>query len=165
MSLHWSSILALLALVLLANGLPALLGLLLGPARPIDHGLTLADGGRLLGASKTWRGLAAALVGTTFGGLALGVHWGLGLKVAVGAMLGDLLASFVKRRLGRPSSASVPFLDQVPEALIPALLSKSELALSWPDVAILVLAFALLDLLLTRLGRRLVGRLRRLRRA
>jgi hypothetical protein len=165
MSPHWSPTLSLLALILLANGLPAVLGLLLGPARPLDGGRTLSDGWPLLGPSKTWRGLAAALVGTAFGGLALGLHWTLVLKVAVGAMLGDLIASFAKRRLGRPPSASVPVLDQVPEALIPALLSKAELALSWLDIGVLILAFVLLDLILTHLGRRFFGARGWIRRA
>lgn len=165
MSPHWSQILTLLALIFLANGPPALLGLLLGPARPLDGGRTLADGRPLFGSSKTWRGLAAALAGTTLGGLILGLHWGLGLKVALGAMLGDLIASFAKRRLGWPSRASVPLLDQVPEALIPALLAKTELALTWLDLGVLVMAFVLLDLGLTPLGRRLFGARGWIRRA
>lgn len=165
MSPQWSAISALLALILLANGLPALLGLLLGPARPIDGGRTLADGLPLLGSSKTWRGLVASLIGTSLGGLVLGLHWAIGLKVAMGAMLGDLMASFAKRRLGRPASAALPLLDQVPEVLIPALLTKGELALAWSDVGILLLAFVLLDLILTDLGRRLFGARGWIRRA
>jgi len=155
MSLQWSSLLSLLGLILLANGLPALLGLLMGAAKALDADRTLADGRPLLGPSKTWRGLVAALVGTTLGGLALGLHWTLGLGVAVGAMVGDLAASFIKRRLGYPASASVPLLDQIPEALLPALLVKAELALAWSDVALVTLAFVVADLGLTPLGRRL----------
>jgi hypothetical protein len=152
---HWSSLLALLALILLANGLPALLGLLLGGATALDGGLTFVDGLPLFGPSKTWRGLAAALVGTTFSGIAFGLHWTLGLKVSAGAMLGDLIASFIKRRLRYPASAPVPLLDQIPEALLPALLVKAELALAWSDVAVVTLAFVVADLGLTPLGRRL----------
>jgi len=157
MTLHCSSVFSLLVLVLLANGLPALLGFLLGPASAIDGGRTLWDGRPWFGRAKTWRGLAAACVGTGLGGLALGLDWGLGLLVAGGAMLGDLAASFAKRRLGRPPSASLPLLDQVPEVLIPALLTKGELGLTWPDLGVVVLVFVLLDLLLTDLGRRLFG--------
>jgi CDP-2,3-bis-(O-geranylgeranyl)-sn-glycerol synthase len=157
MSLHWFSILTLLALILLANGLPALLRLLFGPARPLDGGRTLADGQPLLGMDKTWRGVAASLVGTALGALALGLPLSLGLKVALGATLGDLIASFVKRRLGRTPGASVPLLDQLPEALIPTLLAKAELALAWSDVGLVVLGFVVLDLTLTPLVRRLGG--------
>ena len=94
------------------------------------------------------------MVGTTSGGVALGLPWTLGLKVAAGAMLGDLTASFIKRRLRYPASAPVPLLDQIPEALLPALLVKAELALTWSDLAVVTLAFALADLGLTPLGRR-----------
>jgi CDP-2,3-bis-(O-geranylgeranyl)-sn-glycerol synthase len=162
---HWSSILVLLLLILVANALPAALGLLLGPARPVDGGRTLGDGRPLLGPSKTWRGIAAALIGTTGAALALGLDWWLGLAAAGGAMLGDLGASFVKRRLGRPSSASVPLLDQVPESLLPGVLTRTELGLDWGDLGVTVLVFVLLDLLLTPLGRRLLGRGGPLRRA
>jgi len=157
MSPQWFTILTLLGLILLANGLPALLGLLLGPARPIDGGRTLADGLPLLGPSKTWRGLVVSLVGTPFVGLVLGLHWAIGLEVAMSAMLGDMMASFAKRRLGHPASTSLPLLDQVPEVLIPALLTKGHLGLTWSDVGILLLAFVVLDLILTDLGRRLFG--------
>jgi CDP-2,3-bis-(O-geranylgeranyl)-sn-glycerol synthase len=164
MSPHWSATLTLLALILLANGLPALLRLLIGPARPLDGGRVWVDGRPLLGPSKTWRGLGVALAGTTLAGLALGLHWTLGLKVALGAMVGDLMVSFLKRRRGHRPSASVPLLDQVPEALIPGLLAKAELGLGWWDLAVLVLAFVLLDLILTDLAKRLLrasGRFRR----
>lgn len=155
MSLHWPAILSLLALILLANGLPAAIRLVFGPARPLDGGWTLADGRSLLGPSKTWRGLVLALLGTAFGAIVLGLPAGLGLTVGVGAMVGDLATSFLKRRLGLAPSASLPVLDQVPEALLPGLLVKAELALGWVDLGVSVLAFCALDLVLTDLGRRL----------
>ncbi len=155
----------LLGLVVLANALPALLGLLLGPARPLDGGRYLSlDGRPLLGSSKTWRGLVASLVGTAMGALGLGLPWALGLEVAAGAMLGDLAASFIKRRLGRPPSASVPLLDQVPESLLPALAVKAQLALGWPDVLVLILAFIVIDIVLTQTGRWVSGLMGRFRR-
>jgi CDP-2,3-bis-(O-geranylgeranyl)-sn-glycerol synthase len=155
----------LLALVVLANALPALLGLLLGPARPLDGGRYLPlDGRPLLGSSKTWRGLVASLVGTSMGAWILELPWTLGLEVAAGAMVGDLAASFVKRRLGRPPSTSVPLLDQVPESLLPALAVKAQLALGWLDLWVLVLAFIAIDIVLTQAGRwasGLIGRFKR----
>ncbi|MGE5154754.1 MAG: CDP-archaeol synthase [Bdellovibrio bacteriovorus] len=152
---HWFLILSTLALILLANGLPALLGLLLGPGRPLDGGLRLGDGRPLLGPTKTRRGVVAALVATPLTAIALGLPWYLGLLVALGAMLGDLLASFTKRRLGLAPSATAPILDTVPESLIPVLLVMRHLGLGWLDLALLILAFAVLDLVLTPLGHRL----------
>jgi CDP-diglyceride synthetase len=109
----------------------------------------LPDGRPLLGPSKTWSGLAASLVLTPLVALALGLHWQLGLIVALGAMAGDLLASFAKRRLGIGSSVSAPVLDQVPESLIPGLLASGTLGLGLPDLGLVVGAFAALDLALT----------------
>jgi len=155
---HWSVLLSLLVLILWANGLPALLGLLLGPARPLDGGRTWSGGRPVLGQSKTWRGLFASLLTTPLAGLTLGIPWYLGLGVALGAMFGDLVASFIKRRLGLRSGDSVPLLDQLPESLIPVLLLMGPLGLGWADAGVLVLAFAVLDLVLTPLARRILGR-------
>jgi CDP-2,3-bis-(O-geranylgeranyl)-sn-glycerol synthase len=155
---HWFLILSTLALILLANGLPALLGLLLGPGRPLDGGRRLQDGRPLFGPTKTVRGVLAALAATPLAAVALGLPWRVGLLIALGAMLGDLLASFVKRRLGFPSSAKASLLDTVPESLIPVLLIMGHLGLDWLDLALLTLAFAVLDLVLTPLGHRLFPR-------
>jgi CDP-2,3-bis-(O-geranylgeranyl)-sn-glycerol synthase len=155
---HWFLILATLALILLANGLPALLGLLLGPGRPLDGGRMLGDGRPLFGPAKTVRGILTALVATPVAALVLGLPWHVGLLVALGAMLGDLLASFTKRRLGLPSSTTAPLLDTVPESLIPVLLVMPHLGLDWLDLALLILAFAVLDQVLTPLGHRLFAR-------
>ncbi len=155
---HWFLILATLALILLANGLPALLGLLLGPGRPLDGGRALGDRRPLFGSTKTVRGVLAALVATPLAAFVLGLPWQIGLLVALGAMLGDLLASFTKRRLGLASSTAVPLLDTVPESLIPVLLVMQHLGLYWLDLALLILAFAALDLVLTPLGQRLFPR-------
>lgn len=156
MSPQWFEIAALLALILVANGAPPAAALVLGGrGRSLDGGRALADGRPLFGPSKTWRGSVAALGATPLAAQLLGWGWGAGLAVALGAIAGDLLASFVKRRAGLPSSASVPLLDQLPEALIPALLVSWTMGLGWLDLAIAAAAFTALDLLLTPLGRRL----------
>ena len=112
----------------------------------------LWDGRPFLGPSKTWRGLAASLAVTPLAALALGLDWHLGLVVALGAMAGDLLASFAKRRLGLGSSASAPVLDQLPESLIPGLVVSGTLGLGWLDLGLVVGAFTALDLALTPVG-------------
>lgn len=157
LSPHWNLLVSLFILLVLANGAPLALALLSGGAagRPLDGGLVLRDGYPLFGPSKTWRGLIAALVVTPPAAWLLGLGWGLGLVIAVGAMVGDLIVSFAKRRMGLPSSASVPLLDHVPETLIPVLLVEGALGLDWLDLGVLVLCFVVLDLLLTPLLKRL----------
>lgn len=151
--------LELLILVVWANAAPVLAHLILGHRlqRPLDGGRLLRDGQPLLGRSKTWRGVGAALLTTPLVAAVLGLSWGLGLAVAVAAMVGDILASFIKRRLGRPPSDSVLFLDQIPEALIPALIVHGAMGLSLLQVVLVVIAFTLIDLALTPAAKRLRG--------
>ncbi|WP_296805493.1 CDP-archaeol synthase [Thiocapsa sp.] len=157
--------LQILALVVWANGVPVLLRLLLGNrfAHPLDGGRLFRDGRPWLGTSKTWRGLGAALLTTPLLAVLLGVPWLLGLIAALGAMSGDLLASFIKRRLGREPSESVLLLDQIPEALIPTIILMPVLDLSASRVAIVVIAFTLIDLALTPFAVRLRRMLKRIR--
>lgn len=142
----------LLFLLMVANGAPIVLHKLLGAryAWPVDGGVRLADGRPLLGPSKTWRGLAAALLLTGMAAALLGWPWALGMVFGGAAMLGDLLSSFLKRRLGVPSSGMALGLDQVPEAWLPLLAVGPELALDASHIAGLVLAFLLLELVLSR---------------
>jgi hypothetical protein len=159
---HCGLPLTLLLLLLLANGAPVVLGLLFGAAAgPVDGGRVWRDGRPVFGRSKTWRGLAAALVLTPVAAWILGCGWGVGLTIALAAMAGDLLASFTKRRLGLASSASVPVFDQLPETLLPALLVAEAMGLDWVDLGLAIGAFVVLDLVLTPVGKRLAGRRRR----
>ncbi|TQQ82889.1 CDP-2,3-bis-(O-geranylgeranyl)-sn-glycerol synthase [Halonotius terrestris] len=132
---------------------------LAGGGRPIDDGRTWG-GRRLLGDGKTWRGTA---VGTLAGvalalglnavvdpvGTAIGVSlptfplWG-GVGLALGAMAGDIAASFIKRRSGRERGASFPGLDQL-DFVVGALLMAVVLAPEWalatftPGVLVVIL--------------------------
>lgn len=154
-------VLSLLALVLLANAVPVLVGMLLGRAldEPVDGGQRLGDGQRVLGAGKTYRGIIAALVATMAGAELLGIGWTLGLVIGTAAMVGDLASSFLKRRLGRPAHSKVPLVDNVPEALLPVAAVAAPLGLSWLEGALVVLGFVLghtlLDPLSLRIRRRL----------
>ncbi|WP_242482256.1 CDP-archaeol synthase [Thiocystis violacea] len=145
--------LAALILVTWANASPVLARLLLGSrwARPVDSGRLLWDGRPILGGSKTWRGWVASGVTTPLVALLLGFSWCLGLWVAAGAMLGDAIASFAKRRLGVRASQSVLVLDQAPESLLPLLVLREPLALSALELLLVALGFFVIDLVLTPL--------------
>jgi CDP-2,3-bis-(O-geranylgeranyl)-sn-glycerol synthase len=141
----------LLLLLLAANGAPILARWLLGPrlAWPLDAGRSGPDGRPWLGPHKTWRGLAAALLVTSLLAWLLGLSPWLGLALAALAMLGDLLASLVKRRLGIAAGGAAPLLDQLPEALLPLLVLQASLGLDWPALLRLTLGFVGLDYLLS----------------
>ncbi|MEJ2592438.1 MAG: CDP-archaeol synthase, partial [Candidatus Thiodiazotropha sp.] len=59
----------------------------------------------VLGPSKTLRGLVAAMLLTSAAAPLVGIAWLWGTVIGGFAMLGDLLASFTKRRLGYPPSS------------------------------------------------------------
>jgi hypothetical protein len=143
----------LLLLVLIANGAPVIARHLFGRrwGRPLDGGRLFADGRPWLGPSKTIRGVLAALLCTSVAAVLIGLPANTGAQVAAGAMLGDLLSSFIKRRLGIPSSDMALGLDQIPEVLIPALLVRTQLGITLAGVAGVVTAFVVLELLLSRL--------------
>jgi CDP-2,3-bis-(O-geranylgeranyl)-sn-glycerol synthase len=111
---------------------------LAGGGAPIDGGRTWG-GRRVLGDGKTWRG---TLVGTLAGaGLALALNavvpaasgaagvdlpsfpLAAALALPAGAMLGDVLASFLKRRTGRERGAAFPLLDQLDFVVVSLALS------------------------------------------
>lgn len=135
-----------------ANGVPILLRYLLEErlAYPVDFKHSLFDGQRILGDSKTWRGLFGSLLTTCCLSLLLGYSLLTGLMISLGAMSGDLLSSFTKRRLKMPSSSMAPLLDQLPESLIPAILVMHTFHLSITNIIILVLLFIILEYMLSR---------------
>ncbi len=141
-----------LLLILIANGSPILACRLAGDreAVPVDFGCRGWDGQPLFGLSKTWRGIASALLMTGLAAMLLGGSFVMGALLALAAMLGDLFSSFIKRRLGLAPSSRCWGLDQVPEALLPALLAAWLVGLSGWAVAGIVLAFLLLSTLLSR---------------
>jgi CDP-2,3-bis-(O-geranylgeranyl)-sn-glycerol synthase len=136
-----------------ANGTPVFATKLLKNrfGAPLDGGLNLCDGRPLFGASKTVRGLVLSLASTALIAPPLGFSWVIGAELAATSMLGDLLSSFVKRRLGRPLHSPVFGLDQVPESLLPLLVLRDTLGLTMPGIALTVVLFVALELILSRL--------------
>jgi len=155
--IHGLVIAKLLLLLAAANGTPVLVRWMLKDraSAPLDGGWQLADGRPLLGSSKTIRGLICAIVATTFVAPLFGFPLTLGFIVGAAAMLGDLISSFTKRRLGLPASAMALGLDQIPESLLPLIVLKPILALSLADGILILAAFFAGELLLSRLLYRL----------
>jgi CDP-2,3-bis-(O-geranylgeranyl)-sn-glycerol synthase len=120
-------------------------------AWPIDADLVMPDGRPLLGRSKTWRGIALALLAATAAAFALGLPPGLGALAGASAMAGDLLSSFAKRRIGQPPSSQALGLDQVPEALLGLLVLAAPLGLGAAEVVAAVVGFFVIELVMSRL--------------
>ena len=141
-------ILEVLILLGVANAAPIVARELLGERLnwPLDGGKTFIDGAPIFGSTKTVRGLLASLLMCAAGAAALGLSASFGAGFAAAAMLGDLVSSFIKRRMGVASSSPVTGLDQIPEALFPTLAALPYLDLSALDVAIIVTLFFFLDI-------------------
>ena len=118
--------------------------------QPLDGGRTFVDGRPWLGPSKTIRGIFLALLVTPVAALILGLEATTGLLIGFGAMLGDISSSFLKRRFGLPSSSRAIGLDQIPESLFPLLAIHRRYDLGAVEIAALVAAFVVLELLVSR---------------
>jgi CDP-2,3-bis-(O-geranylgeranyl)-sn-glycerol synthase len=153
--------LLLLLLLLVANGSPIGARAVLGKRMdwPIDGGLHLGDGRPLFGRSKTLRGILTAMATTPLVAHLLGMDWRIGLLIGTLAMTGDLLSSFIKRRIGLPAGARATGLDHLPESVLPLLACAPLLDLGPANVALVALTFMLTDMLLSRWLHRLgIGR-------
>jgi|SRR6266481_87001 len=146
------TILQLLALLAVANGTPVIAKRLLGKrfAWPLDAGANFFDRRPIFGASKTIRGVLLALLATSLAAALIGLGWHIGLLVGACAMAGDLLSSFLKRRLGRLPSSRALGLDQIPESLLPMLACRSLLDLDWSDIALGTVLFLVGEILVSR---------------
>jgi CDP-2,3-bis-(O-geranylgeranyl)-sn-glycerol synthase len=123
--------------------LPNNAAVIAGGGRPIDGGRTWG-GKRVLGDGKTWRGTAVGVAVGTLLALALnairpGDFLGatppefpvsVGIALSAGAMLGDIAASFLKRRTGRERGAVFPVVDQL-DFVAGALVLAAIAAPSW----------------------------------
>jgi CDP-archaeol synthase len=146
-----------LVLLTFANGTPVIAKRLFGSylAFPLDAGVHFVDGRPLLGPSKTVRGVVLSVAATAAAAPLLGVSAAMGALVACLAMLGDIISSFIKRRLKFPSSAQAIGLDQIPESLLPLLVCQRALSLTWLDVIICIGIFLVGELMISRVLYRL----------
>jgi CDP-2,3-bis-(O-geranylgeranyl)-sn-glycerol synthase len=121
-----------------ANATPVLAG----GGLPMDFGKNFFDGKRIFGANKTFRGF---FFGLTVG-VAVGlVEWALfdypilfSLLSPLGALLGDLTAAFLKRRLGIAPGGLLPVIDQI-DFVVGAIVFSLPLAMIYWELAVAVL--------------------------
>jgi CDP-2,3-bis-(O-geranylgeranyl)-sn-glycerol synthase len=150
-------------------GLPAWVAnatpVIFGGGRPIDAGLLFRDGNRILGDGKTIRGFISGIIFGIFTGVAQSIaaphvrlHMvqyltvsqdmevilfsgvSIALILSIGALLGDLVGSFLKRRVNLRSGAPSPMLDQLGFVLMALILAAPFLQLNpvYPAILILV---------------------------
>lgn len=111
-------------------------------SRPLDRGRCFKDGAPLLGPHKTERGVVGGIAMGTVGGMILGFPWWVGFLAGTFSMAGDLLSSFIKRRLNHPSGSVAPGLDQIFEGLFPFAVLGPYCSLSLIQIVFLVFLFS-----------------------
>ena len=118
--------------------------------KPIDFGKNFTDDQRILGDGKTWQGLIGGTLIGTFGGFVMwlvvflavvgaGFEYNFGFAdlichpilydmsilrgflLAFGALIGDIIGSFIKRRFKKDRGAKFPVIDQL-DFIIDAIL-------------------------------------------
>lgn len=102
----------------IANSTPVVLG---GGA-PVDGGRLWSDGKPILGTNKTIRGCITGVLAGSIVGLIQGNLMG-GFVQATGAILGDLISSFMKRRKDYAPGSSMPLVDQLDFITLAVILS------------------------------------------
>ncbi len=96
-----------------ANAAPVIVG----GGLSMDFGKNFVDGRRIFGKNKTFRGFFFGLtIGILVGVvdvLLFGFPWQFIVLSPLGALLGDLVGAFIKRRLNIPPGGLLPIIDQV----------------------------------------------------
>jgi hypothetical protein len=152
-SIQFLTIARLVILLAVANGAPVIATRIFGErfSYALDDGVEFIDGRPLFGKSKTIRGIVVSILSSALVAPLLGLGWKIGVAVGSAAMAGDLVSSFVKRRLDLAPSSRATGLDQIPESLFPLLACRAALALSVLDIAIGVATFFVGEVVLSLL--------------
>lgn len=121
-----------------ANATPVLAG----GGTAMDFGKKFADGERVFGKNKTFRGFFFGLAIGAIVGTAEFFVFGYPILFAVlsplGALLGDLAGAFIKRRLRIAPGGLLPVIDQIDFVIGALLFSLPLLMITW-QVAIATL--------------------------
>lgn len=143
----WFSALVSALWIMLPAYVPNPAAVILGGGPPIDGGASWRDGRRLFGDGKTVRGfILGVLAGVAVGGAELLTQSLAGWQLdwyflpahtlvtvctfALGALLGDLAKSFIKRRIGKGQGEPWPIADQY-DLVAGAFLLTALLAPGW----------------------------------
>ncbi len=147
--------------------------LVFGGGTPIDFGKYAWDKRRLIGDGCTWRGLiGGGLLGMIVGGLlGLLADWGIasslfnisasqitfvsgnvikglliGFLLGFGALIGDAVGSFLKRRLNFERGKPVPLLDQLDFVVFALLFVSLVINLDWQIIIFILFVSVFLHL-------------------
>ncbi len=136
-----------------------------GGGAPLDHGKNFIDGRRLIGNGVSYKGtffgllcgtIAAILEGTLIYLNIIGTkafyfnvfEWAyIGFLLSLGALFGDMLGSFIKRRIGIAQGKPAPILDQVGFVVFAILFAYPVVPISIEMIVTLIIITPLIHLL------------------
>lgn len=155
-----------------------------GGGMPLDFKKNFTDGRRILGDGVTWRGtIVGIIIGTAIAVIqgAVFMNYGdiftlvpgwmtidgiipgnfgewilLGLALSAGALLGDAVGSFIKRRINIGRGKPAPFLDQL-DFVVGALVLASLVVVIPLNIVVLIVIFTVILHLLTNTIAYLLG--------
>jgi CDP-2,3-bis-(O-geranylgeranyl)-sn-glycerol synthase len=150
-----------------ANAAPVIFG----GGQPMDFGKTFFDGKPLFGSHKTVRGFMAGLIVGTLVGLVQTLLFEqvlfqystqfqysiiLGFVLSLGALTGDLIESFIKRRLNLVPGSSLQVADQL-DFILGAFLFSIPVSPPSLPMALIILLITIPIHLMTNLGAALLN--------
>jgi CDP-2,3-bis-(O-geranylgeranyl)-sn-glycerol synthase len=145
-------------------------GLVFGGGLPADFGKSDSNGVRWIGDGVTWRGL----IGGTIIGIITGIIQGflapyilssfgefittpiitnvpegalIGFLLGFGALLGDALGSFLKRRIGIGRGKPAPILDQLDFLIVALILVSFVVKMDWVFIAMAIILTLIIHLM------------------
>jgi CDP-2,3-bis-(O-geranylgeranyl)-sn-glycerol synthase len=135
----WINALSIIVPTYCTNGAPVIFG----GGLPVDFGKDFPDGKRIFGDNKTVRGILSGLiVGAIVGAFGYSLFskalFVVALLASAGALFGDLVGSFLKRRVGIKPGDALPGVDQLDFVLGALLFVSPFYRLSWEAVVIIL---------------------------
>jgi len=135
-----------------------------GGGTPVDLGRHFLDGRRIVGNGVTYRGFFSGLLWGCITAILEGVllnldligtpyfyynifKWAyIGFLLSLGALFGDMVGSFIKRRLGLEQGKPAPLLDQLDFVLFAILFAYPFAPLTWEMIITILVITPLIHL-------------------
>ena len=108
-----------------------------GGGTPVDFGKSDSKGNRWIGDGVTWRGVVAGRIIGVIPDVSSGIL--IGFLLGFGAILGDALGSFLKRRIGIGRGKPAPLLDQLDFLIMALILVSFVVELNWLFIVIAII--------------------------
>jgi CDP-2,3-bis-(O-geranylgeranyl)-sn-glycerol synthase len=129
-------------------------GLAFGGNTPVDFGRNFVDSRRIIGDGVTWKGFIFGTIIGTLVGIIEGIIIGdfisgliIGFLLSFGALLGDAVGSFIKRRINIGRGRPAPILDQLDFIAGASILVSLYISVSFETIIIIAILTLIIHLI------------------